>query len=156
MMYKNDRFFFTSFEHLQFIGRKKVVNELHHQNISKTMNDRNMKLIFGVAAGAALGYWLNSDQGRRVRAQAKDTSLETLDKVKSVAAEQVDQAKSTIGKVVEQGVEITQSALQRMQSTTNEQVNRVQSTMHESLAKGVKKAKRHIDELNHQLENQTA
>ncbi len=109
-------------------------------------------LIFGALAGAAAGYWLNSNRGREVRTQVADASMEQVDKVKTYVTEEADSIKDHAGQLIERSIELAKEAMNNVQAETND----VSSNMSDSFSKGVAKAKKAIAELEHQLEKESA
>ena len=101
--------------------------------------DRN-NLLLGVLAGAAIGYWLNSDQGRITRTKAAEVASEGLSTAKTVAVEQIATVKDTAGELVAQGIEATQNALNTVQTKTTT----VSDIINDSFEKGVSKAKKKV------------
>ncbi len=109
-------------------------------------------LIFGALAGAAAGYWLNSKQGREVRTQVADASIEQVDKVKSYVTDEAESIKNHAGQLIEKSIELAKGAMNHVQAETND----VSSTMSDSFSKGVARAKKAIADLEHQLEEESA
>ena len=109
-------------------------------------------LIFGALAGAAAGYWLNSKQGKEVRTQVADASMEQVDKVKTYVTEEAETIKNHAGQLIEKSIELAKEAMHNVQAETND----VSSNMSDSFSKGVARAKKAIDDLEHQLEKDNA
>lgn len=113
----------------------------------KDSSNQNWKFGFGLLAGALAGYWLNSDHGRRVRNEVKDTAVEYGEKASEYVKEQVSAAGEAANHYYQQGVEAVQSARSAFSNSAEEQIDKMADraeTMVESaesnLKKGIKKA----------------
>ena len=122
----------------------------------KDSSNQNWKFGFGLLAGALAGYWLNSDHGRRVRSEIKDTAVEYSEKASDYVKEQASAVSEAANQYYQQGVEAVQSAKTVFSNTAEEKIDQVANraeAMVESaesdLKKGINKAR---TSLNHHAE----
>lgn len=64
------------------------------------MSNNFWKIAAGLAAGAAAGYYMNSDKGRAQRKQAVTKANEMADKVKETSQSYIDSAKNGLNTLV--------------------------------------------------------
>ena len=124
------------------------------KNSSK--QNQNWKFGFGLLAGALAGYWLNSDHGRRVRREVKDTAAEYGEKATAYVKEQASAVSEAANEYYQQGMSAVQSAKEAFTNTAESELDRVaaeaQAAVDEaesSMKKGFEKARKAI---NHKAE----
>ena len=104
-------------------------------------------LLFGMAAGAALGWWLNSDRGRAWRRNAADTVSDYSTQVSQKAAEGVEVAKETVSQAVEKGkvyADNVSEVLKEKATTYAENATNVVEKTGDALKEGAEKARQKI------------
>lgn len=82
------------------------------------MSNRNSGLLFalGAAVGAAAGYFLNSDRGRKIRKESTEKISDWSDKAAENAQEVVDQSKHSAQQLLRKSEELAN----RLQAVKNE------------------------------------
>lgn len=110
--------------------------------------DRN-NLIIGTLAGLAIGYWLNSNQGKSARKKAKKMTIDGMNTAKDLASEQLSTAKDVAGNLIGEAIDTTKSTLHSLQRKSEDLGETIQS----SFEKGVSKAKQQVKEMENSLAN---
>ena len=117
-------------------------------------NDQNWKLGFGLLAGALLGYWLNSNQGRRVRAEMRDTATAYGEQAANYVREQADNIQQTTQQYYEQGKAIVDDTTTAVKNTFTSQVDNlaeeainVTDNVESGIKKGIKKARTKVNNI---------
>lgn len=121
----------------------------------KDSSNQNWKFGFGLLAGALAGYWLNSDHGRRVRSEIKDTAVEYGEKASEYVKDQVNAAGEAANHYYQQGVEAVQSAKSTFGNSAEAQIDKMADraeTMVEDAESGLKKG---ITKARKQLNGET-
>ena len=112
------------------------------------MSKRKNRLFgLGLIAGAALGYWLNTEQGKATRRQVQQQAGELGQKTSEVIGDNTEKLKSQLTKVIEDGrhlVEQLAGQAKQVVSNTAEQVDETVDDTSSSLQKGMKRAKQKI------------
>ncbi|MEM9887761.1 MAG: hypothetical protein AAF849_17840 [Bacteroidota bacterium] len=97
------------------------------------------KFWLGIAAGAAAGYYLNSDEGRRARRQAVTKANEYGTQIQEKAQVTYQQAAENVNGVLEKGKEQAGRFQKQAKSTINQVSSSLKSTVDAS-TKAVKKS----------------
>jgi hypothetical protein len=110
---------------------------------------RNNRLFafLGFAAGAAAGWWLNTDQGRAWRKDTSDKINEWGQEVSEKATLGADIVQETVKHTIDQGQSyVTQAGnvIKEKFDTFSHSAAETAADVEESFKKGMKKAKNHI------------
>lgn len=134
------------------------------------MSDRGSnngwKIGLGLIAGAALGYWLNTEQGKKVRRETSDqintygNKASTFTKEKYSQAQEgmnhaVNQAQSGLNSAIERGQELLNELSTYAKNTISRTADKAEAsveTASNSLEKGIKKAKSKVNKKANNLE----
>ncbi|MEL6924631.1 MAG: hypothetical protein AAFO94_11355 [Bacteroidota bacterium] len=124
------------------------------------MQDRNNNysgwtFFIGAAAGAALGFWLNSDKGRIWRAETSQKVNETGQKISDGAAEQwettkssvntaIDNSKSYVNQITDKAKDLASKYTNRTERVVTEKVEEIES----AYEKGANTAKTKINNIS--------
>lgn len=117
-------------------------------------SNQNWKIGLGVLAGAAFGFWLNSDQGRRARNQVQDSAQEygeqAVDYVNKQASaisenanQYIQQGKATAANVADTVKKTLTSSVDEVADTTTNAVEGAEAEM----KKGIDRARRILDDV---------
>lgn len=121
------------------------------------MNTRKRNLFgLGVLAGAAIGYWLNTEQGKAVRRQATGKANELGQVAAEYIKENAEQLKQTATSTLEQGQNIANKLATQAKDTINNAADTAEDrldTANHSLQNGISKARRKIETETEKLQN---
>lgn len=121
------------------------------------MNTRKRNLFgLGVLAGAAIGYWLNTEQGKAVRRQASGKVNELGQVASEYIKENAAQIKQTATSTLEQGQEIVNNLTTQAKDTINNAADTAEDrldTANHSLQNGISKARSKIETETEKLQN---
>ena len=114
-------------------------------------SNQNLKLGLGILAGAALGYWLNSDQGRKTRTEVANKAEEYGNQAATYVKEQANSLGSQVNDYYEQGrsavanaAETVRTTLSTSTPTPNETAYGVIDDVEDQLKKGIERARKKI------------
>ena len=112
--------------------------------------------LLGVAAGAAAGYYLSTEEGRRMRERLAERSSAWAEEAQNYAKQTSERVNSSINTAMEQGRSYVddlskevRTRVDQFSTQAREQVDRTQSAFQEGVARG--KAK--IDEQKAEIDN---
>lgn len=109
----------------------------------------------GLLAGAALGYWLNSEQGKRVRRETSNQITDYSNQATVYTKDKIAQAQSSLSSAIEKGQgllnDLSDYTRNFISSTASKAENAVDKT-ESSLERGMKKAKMKVDQQANNLE----
>lgn len=108
-------------------------------------SNQNWKIGLGVLAGAAFGYWLNSDQGRRTREQAQAGAQEYGEKAVNYVNEQASNISETANEYFEQGKAAAVNVADKVKSTLTSNVDEVADTAMNTIEEAEKEMKKGMD-----------
>jgi len=112
----------------------------------------------GLVAGAAAGYWLNSDRGRRFQKDTADKAKEYGSQIKETSQQQIEQLSSNVNQWIEQGQTYAndiQSVMKDKINTASSKAKTVVNDAETSFQKGARKAKEAVISQKKQLKNGT-
>lgn len=115
------------------------------------MSDRGSnngwKFGLGLLAGAALGYWLNSEQGRKVRKDTSDQITTYTNQATDYTKEKVSAAQTSLNTSIEKAQELLQNLTEYAKNTISRTANSAEATLEKAesrLEKGMNKAKNKV------------
>ena len=85
----------------------------------------NWKLFLGLAAGAAAGWWLNSNKGRQWRKSTSDWAQEKGEVLNEQVTQKMEQVKEDLKKNVDQTKEYVQQIGEKTQKVVNEKMEQL-------------------------------
>ena len=91
-------------------------------------SNQNWKIGLGILAGAAFGYWLNSDQGRRARAEAQANAKVYGDQAVSYINEQANVVSETANEYIQQGKAVAADMANTVKNTLTSNVDEAADT----------------------------
>ncbi|MEO5583054.1 MAG: YtxH domain-containing protein [Saprospiraceae bacterium] len=80
----------------------------------------NQKIFLGLLSGAAVGYWLNSDHGRKVRSDAYRVTTEAGRDLQSKISNQSTALKNKAQSLLNQGISSAKSFYGKVEATGDE------------------------------------
>ncbi|MEP7321687.1 MAG: YtxH domain-containing protein [Saprospiraceae bacterium] len=80
----------------------------------------NQKIFLGLLSGAAVGYWLNSDHGRKVRSDAYRVTTDASKDLQSKISAQSTVLKNKAQHLLNQGVSSVKSLYDKVEATGDE------------------------------------
>lgn len=117
--------------------------------MSDQRSNNGWKFGVGILAGAALGYWLNSEHGKKVRRDTSEQISNYSHQATEFTKEKVSQAQSNLSSAIEKGQQMlndltsyAKNAISRTADSAENAVDRAESR----LESGMKKAKDKIDQ----------
>lgn len=115
------------------------------------MSDRGSnsgwKFGLGLLAGAALGYWLNTEQGRKVRKDTSDQITTYSNQAAGYTKEKVNAAQNSLNSTLEKAQDLLHSLTDYAKNTISRTASSAESTLEKaesSLEKGMNKAKNKV------------
>lgn len=115
--------------------------------------NQNWKLGFGLLAGAIAGYWLNSEQGRRVRSELQTTATDYSNKAGSYIKEQAEVINTTASQYIDQSKEALQSAATTVKNKFTSSVDQVADEAEDAVERTETKLKRGISTARKNVKN---
>ncbi len=112
--------------------------------MNNNKSNSNWKLILGLAAGAAAGWWLNSDKGRKWRRDTSEAMSETGTKLNEQARVQLEAAQESLEQTIDKSREYLDSMSQTVKSKIDEFKSTAKGKVEEvesAYEKGTRKAK---------------
>lgn len=109
--------------------------------------NQNWKIGLGVLAGAAFGWWLNSEQGRKVRTQVQDGAQDLGQQATTFVRDQAENVNHYYlqGKeAVTNAAETVREAVQRNFSQAADQAEEAVDQAGGSMKKGINRAKKKV------------
>ena len=123
-------------------------------------SNSNWKIILGLAAGAAAGWWLNSDKGRKWRKDTSEALSETGTKFNEQARIQLENAQASLEQTIEKSREYVDSMsnavkgkIDEFRTTAKEKVEEVESAYEKGTRKAKAKLNRKASKVDNALEN---
>lgn len=127
--------------------------------MSDRRSDNGWKFGLGIIAGAALGFWLNSEQGKKVR---RDTSQQINDYSNQASAytkqkyseaqdgmnSAINQAQSGLNSAIEKGQELLTELTKYAKNTVSRTADSAETALEnagDSIEKGARKAKAKVN-----------
>ncbi|MEM8527392.1 MAG: YtxH domain-containing protein [Bacteroidota bacterium] len=110
----------------------------------------------GLVAGAAAGYWLNSDKGRKFQQDTADRAKVYGSQIKENSQQQIEQLSSNVNKWIEQGQSYAsdlQTVMKDKINTASAKAKTVVNNTESSFQKGARKAKEAVRGQKKQLKN---
>ncbi|MEN0047963.1 MAG: YtxH domain-containing protein [Bacteroidota bacterium] len=123
-------------------------------------NQRRNKGLFwlGLIAGAAAGYWLNSDRGRKFQQDTAEKAKEYGSQIKETSQQQMEQLSNNVNKWIEQGQSYAsdiQTVMKERINTASSKAKTVVNDAESSFQKGARKAKEAVENQKKQFKNGT-
>jgi gas vesicle protein len=115
--------------------------------------NQNWKFGFGLLAGALVGYWLNSDKGRRVRTEIQNNASVYGEQAAEYVKHQADTISETANKYYEQGKEVIDTAATAVKHTFAKQVDQVADEAEQVVEATETKVKSGIDRARRNIKN---
>ncbi|WP_367390465.1 hypothetical protein [Lewinella sp. LCG006] len=115
--------------------------------------NQNWKLGFGLLAGALAGYWLNSNQGRRVRKEMQTSAIEYTNQATEYIKTQADSLSSTASEYFDQSKEAVQQAAQTVKNKFTSNVDDLADQAEEAVEQTETKLKRGISAARKNVKN---
>jgi gas vesicle protein len=115
--------------------------------------NQNWKFGFGLLAGALVGYWLNSDKGRRVRTEIQNNASVYGEQAVEYVKNQADTISETANKYYEQGKEVLDNATTTVKQTFAKQVDHVADEAEQVVEATETKVKSGIDRARRNIKN---
>ena len=106
-----------------------------------------MKLLLGAAAGLAIGYWLNSDNGRTWRKKAANKTAELNENISKTASEQISKVRSKVHTAVDTSKEYLGKITDKAMDLANKYGNYTEEVLDETesaFERGAQNAKKKI------------
>ncbi len=123
-------------------------------------SNSNWKIILGLAAGAAAGWWLNSDKGRKWRKDTSEAMSETGTKLNEQAKVQLENAQASLEQTIEKSREYLDSMstavrekMDEFKSTAKEKVEEVENAYEKGVSKAKAKLNKKASKVDNALEN---
>lgn len=119
-------------------------------------NRSGFAFLFGIAAGAAAGYWLNSNQGRQWRRDTSSKLEETGSQLQEKARQQVEHVKEGFNSALESGREYAgniESTIKEKISRGSKEIDRNFSQVENAFEEGVRRARQRLQEEASRIEN---
>jgi len=118
----------------------------------------NQRRIFGLGlvAGAALGYWLNTDKGKAFRIDVAKTVGEYSDELSALAKENAMKLSGNLATAMEGGQNWVSGAKGKLKSSIHELADTAEHVVDEAATKletGLEKARQKVKENTVKLEN---
>lgn len=110
----------------------------------------------GLVAGAAAGYWLNSDRGRKFQQDTADKAKEYGSQIKETSQQQIEQLSSNVNQWIEQGQTYAsdiQTVLKERINTASSKAKTAVNNVESSFQRGARKAKETVKGQKKQLKN---
>jgi gas vesicle protein len=92
--------------------------------MKKRKYNNSFALLFGLAAGTALGYLVNSNKGRAWRKDTYEKANKLNKNVNELASEQLENAKSNVGSVIEKSKEYVNQISDKAKEVVSDYTNR--------------------------------
>ena len=115
-------------------------------NIMEERRKKELLFLLGVAMGAAAGYYINSENGRRVRRQATASINDFGVEVKTKAKDQFGHLSHDVSEVVEQGKEYINDLRTRMGKAGSETAKMTKREL-DKARKRIRKGVRRLEEV---------
>ena len=115
--------------------------------------NQNWKLGFGLLAGALAGYWLNSNQGRRVRKEMQTSAVEYTNQATEYIKTQADSLISTASEYFDQSKEAVQQVAQTVKNKFTSNVDDLADQAEEAVERTETKLKRGISAARKNVKN---
>lgn len=130
---------------------------------NRRKKDTGFALLFGVAAGAALGWWLNSDNGRDWRRRTADNITDYSDQVAHKATEGMETARESVNRAFSKSKlyasNVSESLVDKARDYAETATNVMDQTG-DALKEGAEKARKQLlkkeKELKKALKNHTS
>lgn len=114
-------------------------------------------IALGAVAGAAAGWWLNSDHGRKFRKDTADKAVDASNKLGDSAKEQLSNLSDNLNDIAGQSKEAIAKASEQLQNSVNKLANKTTSkidTGEDAFKEGADKAKAKLREIEKVLEQE--
>jgi len=118
--------------------------------------NQNWKLGFGLLAGALAGYWLNSNQGRRVRKEMQTSAVEYTNQATDYIKTQAENLSSVAGEYIDQGKEAVQHAAHAVKGKFTSNVDELADEAGEAVERTEDKLQRGISTARKNVKNSVA
>lgn len=128
------------------------------------MEDRSKKgllFLLGVAAGAAAGYYINSEEGKKVRRQAADRVNEFGQEVETRARDQFDQFSSNLNEAVDRSKHYAddvssnlKSRIDALASRSGKNLKNAEKAYEANMEKAKRKIRKRIRKLEQAIESE--
>jgi gas vesicle protein len=118
-------------------------------NTDNKNQNSNWKIFLGLAAGAAAGYWLNSNRGRQWRKKNAEWVSETTQNLEEQAKNQFENVKEGVSHIVENARDYASTVGEKAKSQLVDYLDTAEEKMDEAesaVEKGAKIAKRKMSE----------
>ncbi len=115
--------------------------------------NQNWKLGFGLLAGALAGYWLNSNQGRRVRKEMQTSAVEYTSQATDYIKTQAENLSSVAGEYIDQSKEAVQQAALTVKNKFTHNVDELADQAEDALELTESKLKRGISTARKNVKN---
>lgn len=115
-----------------------------------------LSFFIGLAAGAAAGWWLNSNQGRRWRKDTAERIEETGHQLQERASEQLENVKTGFNTALESGREYATemgSTVKEKFTRGSKQVDHRLEQVEDAFEEGVRRARQRLREEAEKIEN---
>lgn len=115
--------------------------------MSDRRSNNGWKFGLGLLAGAAVGYWLNSEQGRKVRKDTGDQINKYSNQATDYTKEKMDVAQNTLNNTIEKAQDLLHSLTDYAKNTISRTSNSAEAALEKaesSLEKGMNKAKKKV------------
>jgi gas vesicle protein len=143
--------------------RRAAVHQLLNSN-KVVMEDRSKKgllFLLGVVAGAAAGYYINSEEGKRARRQAAQRVNEFGHEMEERARGQIDQFSSNLNEAVDRSKHYANDVTSNLKSRIDSLAGRSRQTLiraenayEANIQKAKRKIKKRIRKLEEAIENE--
>ncbi len=113
-------------------------------------NNSGWIFLAGLATGAVVGYLINSDKGREVRAEAANKATEYGEQVRTVAQDKWSTAASTVNSIIEKGKAYAADVSAKLQSRINSTADAAEETVdraENAFQQGANRAKANVNQL---------
>lgn len=124
--------------------------------MSKGNNNDSFKFIAGIVAGAAIGFWLNSNKGRKWRSDTTEVVTDYSQQIGEQASARYGQAKESLHAAVETGNEYVSTAKDNLKTGMDQIADTAKSAMsktEDAFQKGAAKAKAAIEKQTKKAED---
>jgi len=123
--------------------------------MSDQKSNNGWKVGLGLLAGAAVGYWLNSEQGKKVRQQAAEQTNNYSQKAAEFTKEKTAVAQSKLDRAIDRAQDLLHELTTYAKETVAHTADTVETNLEKaesSLEKGIQKAKNRIKRKADELE----